>query len=206
MTTGGDLVGDLGGELRGDSWYMEIGRDLLVSMAMPRVSGVRGGAYNPFGDVLRRPTLGRGRSSDMRPSGRARISSGPSKIFPRLGRALFERGGSVVEEDWRWSIFSKWLRNDDTGFYKTGISTSSAAQGEGCAHYGGAICALRPARRLVHDLSARTVAQLSVLNGLQRTHAPSLGDYKDRKWPERRKRMVESGSGSMPNARETGTE
>lgn len=44
MTTGGDLVGDLGGELRGDSWYMEIGLDLFVSNDTPRVSGVRGGA------------------------------------------------------------------------------------------------------------------------------------------------------------------
>lgn len=140
---------------------MEMGRDLFVSMDMPLVSGVRGGAYNPFGEVLRRPTLGRGKSNDMRPSGRARVSSDPSKMFPRLGRALLERGGSGVVEDWRLSMFSKWLRSDDTGFYKTSISKGLAAHGS-CAYDGGAISALRLARRLIHDHSARAAAQLGL--------------------------------------------
>lgn len=160
VTTGGDLVGDLGGELRGDSWYMEIGRALFVSMDMPRVSGVRGGAYSPFGDALRRPTLGRGKSSDMRPSGRARVSSCPSKRLPKLCRGLLEGGGSGVEDDWRLSMFSKWLRSDDTGLMEE-PSVSVLPGGLSMATWLGQ-------------------QRNSVTGGLRRTHAPSLGDYNDR--------------------------
>lgn len=135
---------------------MEMGRDLFVSMDMPLVSGVRGGAYNPFGEVLRRPTLGRGKSNDMRPSGRARVSSGPSKMFPRLGRALLERGGSGVVEDWRLSMFSKWLRSDDTGLMEEPSVLSVLPGG------------LSMTTQLGQQHN-------SVLGGRQRTHAPQLG-------------------------------
>lgn len=44
VTRGGVLVGDLGGELCGESWYMEIGRWLLLLVSTALVSGVRCGA------------------------------------------------------------------------------------------------------------------------------------------------------------------
>lgn len=152
--------------------------------------------------MLRKPTWGRGRSSDMRPSARARDSSGPSKMFPKLGRAFMGRGGSGEVEDWRFSMFSKWLRSDDTGFYNAHISYSSA-EVAGDTHDGGAIGALRLARRFLHGCSVRQQHKLFT-GGLQRTHAPSLGDYNDRNWPERRERIGRSGDGSssMPSARE----
>lgn len=173
VTRGGDLEGDLGGELRGDSWYMEIGRALLASTDMPRVSGVRGGAYSPLGDVLRRPTFGRGRSSDMRPSARVRDSSPTSNMFDRLARGFLGVGGSGVADDCRLSMFSKWLRSDETGFYN-GVSARTPRRMRASSTYDGGAIGLRFAGRFLHGCLARTAAQI----GRRRTSAdscPQLG-------------------------------
>lgn len=72
----------------------------------------------PFGEVLLMPLAwGRGRSREMRPSLRDRGSSALSKMLPKLGRD--SRGGLgsglLSDADWSFSIFSKWLRRDETG-------------------------------------------------------------------------------------------
>jgi hypothetical protein len=108
-TRGGDLVGDLGGEKA----TIEIGRGLEllhgVRMTLPR------GVMEPLPvlsdklGVELRPPFSLGMSNDMRPS--VLFSSGARRP---LGEACEGVAGAGVL--FALSMFSKWLRREDTGF------------------------------------------------------------------------------------------
>lgn len=113
VTLGGDLVGDLGGEKA----TMEVGRDFALLQGVCRL--LPRGVVGPvtlrsarFCVEVRAP-VSLGISSDMRP-------------FLLLSSTTLSRSAAAEGEGWRGlagvgflfalSMFSKWLRREDTGF------------------------------------------------------------------------------------------